>query len=100
MAVPGLDPIGAKISESFSDSFVVGAVRGDVFAAQAHYIASCRLSAEGELLGEAWRQAGAANARHRGGSGGKFPVGRVLEFVYERLEQQDHQKMRQYIRLG
>lgn len=27
-------------------------------------------------------------------------MGRVLEFVHERLEQQDHQEMRQQIRLG
>jgi hypothetical protein len=36
----------------------------------------------------------------RDGSGGKSPAGRVLELVYERFEQQDHQKMRQQIRLG
>ena len=36
----------------------------------------------------------------RGGSGGKSPAGRVLKLVYKRLEQQDHQEMRQQIRLG
>jgi hypothetical protein len=38
--------------------------------------------------------------RRRDGSGGKLPVGRVLELVYQRLEQQDHEEMRKQIRLG
>ena len=29
-----------------------------------------------------------------------MPVGRVLELVYQRLEQQDHEEMRKQIRLG
>src|SRR6516162_5718733 len=33
-------------------------------------------------------------------SGGKLPVGRVLEPVYKRLEQEDHEEMRKQIRLG
>ena len=44
---PRLKPIGAKICASISDSYVVGAVHGDVVAARAPGFADDRLSAEG-----------------------------------------------------
>jgi hypothetical protein len=44
-----------------------------------------------QSVATSWR----SNRQAPGRLGGKFPAGRVLEFVYKRLEQQDHQKMRQ-----
>jgi hypothetical protein len=43
---------------------------------------------------------GAVTAKHRGGSSGKLPAGGVLELVYKRLEQQDHEKVRKQVGLG
>jgi hypothetical protein len=43
--IPGLDPIGAKISESSFDSYVVEVARADAVAALSHLAGDRRLSA-------------------------------------------------------
>lgn len=71
-----------------------------VAAALVYNIGGEQSSAEGRWLVKALQRVGAVTARRRDGSGGKLPVGRVLELVYKRFEQQDHEEMRKQIRLG
>src|SRR6476620_3720270 len=95
-----LPRIGAKLTIACFDMSVVSVARGDVAGVPLLTGAALRESAAERSLGAGWQRAGATDAKRRGGSGGFGQAGRVLEFVDERLEQKDHQKVGQHIRSG
>ncbi len=88
-------PIGAKISWPFSGSPVFVVAHGDFAGAKSNAFSDRRWMAAEQWPAVRLRAVAATSATHRAVSGGVGPVWRVLERIYQRFEQQDHQQMRQ-----